>query len=289
MEDAIAGRALPVKGDLNLVYISSLVISLGLAAVSAIGLWWGSNGLYVGGSPLVQVSQGGDAANLILGLPTLLGAMWLARRGSLIGLLLWPGALFYALYAYALYLVGGPLSLLFFAYVAIATLSSWSLIVLVASIDAAEVRRRMSLAPARSVGAALVVIAILAYAGLTAATAGALGSPATDAGMRPQWVVDYALGTPVLLLGGALLWRRVSLGYVAAAGLLLVSGLNGLAFAASAVLDGLLAGRSIEPAVVGVHLVIGAVSFAFLAFFVRGAAGRRHVANPERARGRRRQ
>jgi hypothetical protein len=35
-----------------------------------------------------------------------------------------------------------------------------------------------------------------------------------------------------------------------------VSGLNGLAFAASAVLDGLLAGRAVEPAIVAVHLVI---------------------------------
>ena len=84
---------------------------------------------------------------------------------------------------------------------------------------------------------------------------------------------DYALGTPALLLGGVLLWRRAALGYVAATGLFLVSGLNGLAFAASAVLDVLLAGRSIEPAVAAVHLVIGGVSFALLAFFVRGAPG----------------
>ena len=241
---------------------------------------WGSDGRYAVGSPLVQVSQGGDAANLILGLPALLGAMWLARRGSLIGLLLWPGALFYVLYAYALYLVGAPFDALFFGYVALVTLSAWTLIFIVASIDGEEVRRRLAVAPARSVGGALVVIAVLAYVGLTAAAVSALGSPATEAGMRPQWVVDYALGTPALLLGGVLLWRRAPLGYVAATGLLLVSGLNGLAFAASAVLDGLLAGRPIEPAVVAVHLVIGGVSFALLAFFDRGAAGRQHVGPP---------
>ena len=146
---------------------------------------WGSDGRYDVGSPLVQVSQGGDAANLILGLPVLLGAMWLARRGSLFGLLLWPGALFYALYAYALYLVGAPFDALFFGYVALVTLSAWTLIYIVASIDGEEVRRRLAAAPARSVGGALVVIAVLAYAGLTGAVISALGSATTKPGMRP--------------------------------------------------------------------------------------------------------
>ena len=157
-----------------------------------------------------------------------------------------------------------------------------------ASIDGEEVHRRLAVAPARSVGVALVLIAVLAYVGLTGAAVSALGRPGDEPGMRPQWVVDYALGTPALLLGGVLLWRRVPLGYVAASGLLLVSGLNGLAFAASAVLDGLLAGRSIESAVVVVHLVIGGVSFALLAFFDGRAAGRAPVGRPARARGVRR-
>ena len=54
-----------------------------------------------------------DAYNLVVGLPILLASLWLARRGSFIGLLLWPGALFYMLYTYALYLVGAPFSALF--------------------------------------------------------------------------------------------------------------------------------------------------------------------------------
>jgi hypothetical protein len=88
--------ALPIKRGIGLAHVSSLVVSLAIAVVSVEGLLWGSDGRY-GGSPLVQVSQGGDVANLMLGWPALLGGMWFARRGSLIGLLLWPGALFYAL------------------------------------------------------------------------------------------------------------------------------------------------------------------------------------------------
>lgn len=269
MSNATASRALPVTGDLTPAYVASLVIALSLAAVSAVGLWRGSDGLYHTGSPLVQVSQGGDAANLILGLPILLGSMWLARRGSLVGLLLWPGALFYTLYAYGLYLLEAPFSGLFLGYVALVTLSSCTLIAIVAGIDGEDVRRRLAGLPAHGVGAGLVLIAALAYLGLTGAVLGALGSPATDAGMRNQWVVDYTLGTPALLVGGVLLWRHAPLGYVASAGLLLVSGLNGLAFSTSAVLDGVLAGNSFEPAVVAVHLVIAGVSLALLTFFCR--------------------
>lgn len=269
--------ALPIQRDIGLAYVSSIFICLAVAVVSVAGLIWGAGGPYSVGSPLVQVSRGGDAANLVLVLPALVASMWIARRGSLSGPLLWPGALLYVLYTYGLYLVGAPFNALFFGYVALVTLSAWTLIAIVASVDGEAVGRRLATAPARSVGGALVLIAVMAYAGLTVAAVAALGGPATEPGMRPQWVIDYALGTPTLLAGGVLMWRREPLGYVAAAGLLLVSGLNGLAFVASGVLDGLLAGRSIEPAVVAVHLVIGGVSFALLAFFLRGARGEQPV------------
>jgi hypothetical protein len=261
---------LPLKRDLTLAYRVSLVVATLMAVVSVAGFAWGSGGLYRVGSPSVLVSQGGDAANLIL-VPILLGSMWLARRGSLIGLLLWPGTLFYALYAYAIYLVGAPFTVLVFVYVVLVVLSASTLIGIVASIDGEEVRHRLAGAPVRNVGGTLVVIALLAYAGLTATALSMLASPTTEAGMRAQWVVDCALGTPVLLLGGALLWRRSPLGYVAAPGLLFVSGLGAVAFSVAAVIDGLLSGPRMEPVVIATHLLIGAVSFALLVFFVRGA------------------
>lgn len=61
--------------------------------------------------------------------------MWLARRGSLIGLLLWPGTLFYVLYGYAFYLIGVPFNALFLLYVALVTVSTYTMIGLLASID----------------------------------------------------------------------------------------------------------------------------------------------------------
>jgi hypothetical protein len=271
--------ALAINRELTLAYISSLVIALGIGVTSVAGLVWGADSLYAD-SQLVLVSSGADAANLILVLPILLGAMWLAWRGSLIGLLLWPGALFYVLYAYVPYLVGAPFGGLFFVHAGLVTLSAFTLIGIVAAIDGAEVRHRLAAAPAHGVGAALVVIAVAAYAGLAAAAVSALGNPAGEAATRPLAVADWALGTPVLLAGGVLLWRRAALGYVVAAGLLLVSGLGGVAFGVAAVVDNFLSGPQTEAAVIAVHLVISAVSFALLGYFLRGALSRQPLARP---------
>jgi hypothetical protein len=261
---------LPVTHDLAFVYLASLLLAALIALASAVGITWGAGGLYAGSSS-VLVSRGGDAANLLLVVPILLGSRWLAGRGSLLGLLLWPGALFYALYAYVPYLVSAPFTALLFVDVALVTLSAFSLVGLVASIDGAKVRARLAGTPARGVGGALVLIALLAYAGLIVEALGALASGAGEAGLRGHWVADWAVGTPVLLLGGVLLWRRAPLGYVAAAGLLLVSGLGGAVFAVAAGLDNLLAGPRTEPAVMAVHLAISAVSVALLAVFLRSA------------------
>jgi hypothetical protein len=270
---------LPVARDLTLAYLASLLVAIGIMVASGVGLASGAGGSH-GDSSLVLVSQGGDVANLVLVLPILLGALWLARRGSIFGLLLWPGALFYVLYAYVPYLVGAPFNGLFFVYASLVTLSAFTVIGILASIDGQEIRRRLAGAPARGIGAALVVIALAAYAGLAGTAITALGDPTGEAATRPLAVADWALGTPVLLAGGLLLWRRVSFGYVTAPGLLLVSGLGGVAFALAAVIDNLLNGPPTEPAVIAVHLVIGVLSFGLLAVFVRGAMRRQPLARP---------
>jgi hypothetical protein len=260
----------PIRRDLTLAYAGSLLVAVGIGIASVAGLVSRADDHY-GETSLVLVSPGADAANLVLVLPILLGAMWLARRGSLFGLLLWPGALFYPLYAYVPYLVGAPFGGLFFVHAGLVTLSAFTVIGILASIDGAEVRQRLAGAPARGVGAILVVIAVAAYAGLMSAAVSVLGDPAAEAATRPLAVADWAVGTPVLLAGGVLLWLRAPLGYVAAPGLLLVSGLGGVVFAVAAVVDNLQSGPQTDAAVIAVHLVISAISLTLLGVFARGA------------------
>src|SRR5690349_24647551 len=87
---------------------------------------------------------GQDVLNLLVGLPLLLGALWLVRRGALSGLLLWPGALFYVLYDYGYYVLGAPFNLFFLAYLALMTLSAYTLIGILRSTDARAVRDRLA-------------------------------------------------------------------------------------------------------------------------------------------------
>ena len=70
----------------------------------------------------------------------LIGSLWLARRGSLFGLLLWPGALLYVVYTYAIYSNGAPFSVLFLPYVALVGVAGFTAIALLAFIDGEAVR-----------------------------------------------------------------------------------------------------------------------------------------------------
>lgn len=276
----------PIKRGLTLAYRLSLAVAVLMAVVSAAGIMLGLGGLY-GADPKLAVGVreaeaglllpgllGQDIFNLVVGLPILLGSMWLARRGSMVGLLLWPGALFYALYWSMLYLVGAPFSALFLLYVPLVTLSAYATIALASSFDGERTRRRLaSVVPARVIGGILVVLALLTLAqdaGGVLVTALSDSVPA-DPAARPVWISDLALEVPAMLAGGVLLWRRRPLGYVVGAGLLLQYGLTPVGLAASMALGTLMTGLPLEVATIIVLLVFGVVCFAPLAFFLRGA------------------
>lgn len=277
---------LPVKRNLTPAYRLSLAVAALMATASVAGIVLGLAGLY-GADPKLGVGVteaeaglllpgllGQDIFNLVIGVPLLLGTMWLARRGSLAGLLLWPGALFYALYWYVIYLVGAPFSALFLLYVPLVTLSTYATIAVVSSIDGGRTRRRLGGAvPARLVGGTLVVLGLLTLgqdAGGAFVTALADDAP-VDLAARPVWISDLAIEVPAVLAGGALLWLRKPLGYVAGAGLLLQYGLTPVGLAASMALASALTGSPLEVSTAVVLLVFGAVCFAPLAFFIRGA------------------
>jgi hypothetical protein len=93
---------LPLTHSLTLSYVFSLFTVLIMATTSAASLVYPAR-IY-GTDELQQSFVANDVVNLAIGVPILLGSMWLARRGRLIGLLFWPGALFYVLYNYIAYL-----------------------------------------------------------------------------------------------------------------------------------------------------------------------------------------
>ena len=84
-----------------------------------------------------------DVVNLFIGLPILLGSIWLTRNGKLLGLLFLPGALFYVVYNYVAYVIAMPINLMPLAYLVLVVLSAYAMIQVLASIDAKAVQQRL--------------------------------------------------------------------------------------------------------------------------------------------------
>ena len=104
MTGSTAFSQLPLKKELSTNQVWSIVVAGLMGILSLAGLVF-SERIYLT-SEQIQSYKANDLVNLLIGLPSLLGSIWLARRGKLVGLLLWPGALLYVLYNYIAYWIG---------------------------------------------------------------------------------------------------------------------------------------------------------------------------------------
>jgi len=260
-----------IKRDLTLAYLTSGIIALIMCVTSVASILYGSD-IY----PASQVSNnvGTDALNLVVGLPILLVSMWFAQRGSLIGLLIWPGALFYILYVYTFYILGVPFNVLFLVYIVLVTLSAYTIIGLVASIDGKAVWQRLSgKVPARTTGGMFILISILfMIVDLFLIVTAQISNASVSSTSYASWVTDFTIQLPALLVVGILLWRHEALGYVAAPGLLFQGAVLNAGFAIVLVIQAIFTSSPINVPFVALVFVIGAISLILLAFFMRGAA-----------------
>lgn len=279
-------RAPATKYDLKLAYAASMLVAIVMTIVSVAGLI-DLDRVYPGiETKMLPLFVGQDALNIVVGLPILLGSMWLARRGSLIGLLLWPGALFYVAYDYGYYVLGAPYTVFFLPYIGLVTLSMYAAVAVVIGIDAAAIRERVSGAlPVRLVGGFLAGIALLFTTLWTALNlSAATGSTPVDPILRVVTIMDLSLQLPALLLGGVLLWRRAPIAYVVSAGLLLQAAAYLAGLSAITLLQEALIGTPLDPIAVFPGFLVGAVGLIFVGFFVRGASGAGRRETPAQVR-----
>lgn len=144
---------LPVKCKLTLLYAFSFVTAALLAVASLAGLLYPKS-IYPD-QDLLQSFNPSDVVHLVIGLPSLLAAIWLSRNGKLPGLLFWPGALFYIFYTNIVYVLSMPLNWALLSHLALVILSAYTMIALLASIDAATVQKLLTgVVPARRQGCA---------------------------------------------------------------------------------------------------------------------------------------
>ena len=266
--------SLPIRRNLTLAYTLSLVIALLMTAASIAGTLYRT--VIYPTDELFQTFMPNDVVNLVIGVPILLGSIWLARRGLLIGLLFWPGALLYVLYNYLAYVFAMPLNVVFLLYLTLVMLSAYTIIGILASIDGTAVQQQLTGAvPERAAGGILAGLGILFSLRVIVVILGAhLNQTPVATTELAVMVADFMI-SPALIIGGVLLWRREALGYVTGMGLLFQSSMLFIGLIFFMLLQPLFTAAPFILVDVLVVFIMGLVCFIPFALFVRGVVSKR--------------
>jgi hypothetical protein len=224
---------------------------------------------------VIRTFVSNDVVNLFIGLPILLGSMWLAWRGKLIGLLCWTGALFFAFYNYTAYVFAMPLNWMFPLHLVLMMSSIYTLIGLVASIDGNVIKQKLSGAvPERFAGVVLTGLGMLFLLRVIGVVVNAIisGNLLTETELAVN-VSDFLI-TPAWVIGGILLWQRKEFGYVAGLGLLFQGSMLFIALIIFLLLQPLLTSTPFAISDLAVIFAMGMICFIPFALFVRGVAAR---------------
>ena len=264
---------LPISSNLALIYILSTVIAILMAGLSAYGILYRTNANP--SEELLKSFASNDVVNLCVGLPILLGSMWLTRRSKLISLLCWSGALLFVLYNYIAYVFASPLHWAFLGYITPVALSLYTLIALAASIDGKTVKSQLTgTVPEKFAVAILTGFGVLFLLRVIGVIAGALTGGTAIAQTDLAINISDFLISPALIIGGISLWRQKALGYLSGLGLL---------FQASMLCVGLILFMLLQPILAEELLVItdvlvvfgmGLICFVPFALFLRDAASK---------------
>jgi hypothetical protein len=280
MASRSAFAGLPITRSLTFPFILSLVTAILLSVTSTLGLMLGRQSLYRPDPRTLPAFIGQDAITLAIGLPLLLGSLWTARRGSLRGLLVWMASLFYFAYGYAYYLLSPEFNSLYLAYIAIVSLSAYSLLYLLLSVDAETVRARFTTrTPTRLAGGFLVLMALLMTTKwVTSIIAALTNGPAPTQVELGVWPMDLVIAFPAMFWGGVWLWRRQALGYLVGTVLLAKAAAVGLTLVVATWLVTLW-GAAPDP-MVPVYAAVGLGGVALSVVFLRSIRpiGDRHRA-----------
>jgi hypothetical protein len=266
--------ALPIKRDITLIYASSFLVAILMTTVSVAGLLYRTT-IYPT-EELLQAFVPNDIVNLFVGLPILLGSIWLTWRGRLVGLLCWPGALFFVLYNYIVYAFASPLNWAFLFYITLVTLSVYSLISLVASIEGKAVHQRLTgVVSERFAGGVLVGFGLLFFLRVIGVIANAIANGALIAEAELATNSSDFFIAPAWFIGGILLWRRKEFGYVAGLGLLFQASMLFIALIVFLLLQPFLTTAPFAITDIIVVFTMGLICFVPFALFARGVVTKR--------------
>jgi hypothetical protein len=265
---------LPINRNLTLAYSFSLIITLLMTTASVAGILYQS--FIYPTEELLKSFMPNDIVNLIIGVPILLGSMWLSRRGKLIGLLFWPGALLYVLYNYVAYIFGLTFNALYLLYLLLVALSAYTIIGLVASIDSSTVQDDLTgRVPERFAGGVIAGLGLLFMLRVVAMMVLALANQTSIESTELAVLIADFLISPAMIIGGILLWRRKALGYVSGTGLLFQSSMLFIGLIIFMILQPLITSATFILIDVVIVFIMGLVCFIPFGLFVRGVISAR--------------
>jgi hypothetical protein len=265
---------LPINLNLKFAYLFTLIIAAIMTIASVDGII--NQSTIYPTEELQRTFMPNDVVNLIIGVPILLGSLWLTHREKLIGLLFWPGALLYVLYNYVAYLFGIPFNVLSLLYLSLITMSAYTIIGIVASINGRVVQQRLTgRVPERLAGGVTAGFGLLFMLRVVAIMVLAFfNQTSVESTEIAVMIADFIVG-PAMIIGGILLWRHEALGYVSGLGLL---------FQTSMLFIGLIIFMMLQPLITSapfilidviVVFIMGLVCFIPFGLFIRGVIATR--------------
>lgn len=219
----------------------------------------------------IQSFMVNDVINLFIVLPVLLGSMWLARRGKLVGAFFWPGALLTVFYNYIAYVFGIPFRSFTFAYLMLVALSAYTMYDILKKINKLSVKAQLDgIVPVKLGGWFLllfgVVFLLRAADMLSQVMRNQAALPSSDTGVL---IADVILSL-LWIAGGILLLRSAPLGFVSGLGLLFTASMLFLGLILFLLLQPLLTDATFVISDFLVVFLMGLICFIPFVLFARG-------------------
>lgn len=209
-----------VGRNFKISFYLSILATILAAIASAIGLF--NAKIYNDNSFVKSAWYANDWVTLVVVVPLLIITLILSKNGDFKARLIWLGLLGYLFYNYAFYLFGAAFNNIFLLYVAIYTLSFFSLIL---GLIAWPVKNIINTSKVvRSVSVFLILISIMLCIVeippcFTFITTGALPEIIMKSQIHTSvvYALDLSLIVPVMILGAMLLWQNKDWGIVLSA------------------------------------------------------------------------
>jgi len=220
--------------DKKIIYTNSIAIAFLALIATLAGLFW--KGLYQNDtiSGAAQI-MGQDLVTLVICIPILLGTLYLIRKSSLRGRLIWMGTIFYFLYSYASMAFLTSYNQLFLIYVAIFSISLYTLLGELITLDIKSIKKSFTPGVIPKIAAVFLVIIGLMLAGmwlkmivdsiLTGIAPSALETYTT----LVIQALDLGVVVPAAVITGVLLFKGKEWGYALASIFLMKVSLLGTA------------------------------------------------------------